>query len=128
MKRVSTNECRHLVERREEFSNHSESLRGHWQSFAFTPGGSPVTCSGSYERGRHRQYVVWTYSEPLFVYDEESDQWFGNSTRYSRTSSKHKGCAQPHCVEIKWRERNVMREITNNGLAGAVRQRFKEAA
>lgn len=112
MKRVSTRKARPFVEAREHFQNHSGSLRGYWHQFE----------DGS------RVYVVWTYQEPLFAYDEEARQWFGNSHKYSSTSSKHKGCAQPFSIEIEWRDKYTMREIANNGLVGAVRKQFREAA
>ena len=112
MQRVSTHTCRAFVEQRRAFQNHSGSLRGYWHE---------------YEDGS-RVYVVWTYNEPLYAYDEEAGQWFGNETKYSRTSSKHKGCAQPHSTRIEWRDKSTMTEIANNGVAGAVRREVKEAA
>jgi len=36
-------------------------------------------------------YVVFSYGLhwPLFVYDYSKDQWYGNSDKYSVTTSKH---------------------------------------
>ncbi len=112
MKRIASIACRPLVEAREHFQNHSGSLRGYWHEF---------------EDGA-RVYVVWTYNQPLFAYDEQSRQWFGNEHHYSRTSSKHRTLAHPYAHDMQWRDRQTMIEIANNGLVGAVRKKFREAA
>jgi hypothetical protein len=46
-----------------------------------------------------KRYVVYSYryTFPLFVYDPMSDTWYENSTKYSRTTSKHKTQLHP-CV------------------------------
>lgn len=46
-----------------------------------------------------KRYVVYSYryTFPLFVYEPLSDTWYENSTRYSRTTSKHKTQLHP-CV------------------------------
>ena len=46
-----------------------------------------------------KRYVVYSYryTFPLFVYEPLSDTWFENTTRYSRTTSKHKTQLHP-CV------------------------------
>lgn len=112
MLRVATTKCRSYVERREMFQNHSGSVRGHWHQYG----------DGT------RVYVVWTYNEPLYVYDETTHQWFGNEHRYSTTSSKHRSQCCPLGVSITWYAREAMREIAANGLVGAVRVKFREAA
>lgn len=46
-----------------------------------------------------KRYVVYSYryNFPLFVYEPLSDTWYENSTKYSRTTSKHKTQLHP-CV------------------------------
>ena len=113
MRRIKTSNAWCHVAAHEHFQNSSGSLRGYWHT---------------YDNGE-RVYVVWTYNEPLFCYDELSRTWFGNNHKYSSTSSKHLTCAHPRGgVNIEWRDRYTMKEIANNGLAGSVRKQFREAA
>ena len=46
-----------------------------------------------------KRYVVYSYryNFPLFIYEPLSDTWYENSTKYSRTTSKHKTQLHP-CV------------------------------
>lgn len=124
MKRISTNKVRPYVEQGIPFRNHSGSLRGEWATYGYhyTPTEGEPPPKGT------RAFIVWTYNTPLIVYDETSNQWFGNEHKYSSTSSKHKSYARPRGVEIQWRDKNTVTEIAQNGLAGAVRKRFREAA
>ncbi len=42
-------------------------------------------------------YIVFSYRQdfPLFMWDAETDQWFGNISHYSPTTSKHWGLCHP---------------------------------
>ena len=46
-----------------------------------------------------RRYVVYSYryTFPIFVYEPLSDRWYENTTKYSRTTSKHKTQLHP-CI------------------------------
>ena len=54
-------------------------------------------------------YVVFSYGLhwPLFIYDYKKKQWYGNSDRYSVTTSRHYGKLNPGnvlplpCEEMK---------------------------
>ena len=54
---------------------------------------------------RGGMYVVYSYGEhwPLWVYDNDVRGWFGNSDKYSRSTTRHASQTQP-CPgsEIKW--------------------------
>ena len=119
MKRITTPEARRYVEQRIPFKNSNGSCYGCWLSYTFSHDGAP----------EERQFVVSSYGRhfPMFIYHEPSGQWFGNKDKWSRTTSKHKGYTQPHGVQIEWRDNATMREIANNGLAGAVRKQFRGA-
>jgi len=130
MKRVSTQQAYQFVAKREPFQNHSGSLYGKWQEYM------PIY------RDRHvefrpplyqeKLYVVYSYGShwPLFIYSEATNQWYGNSDKHSRTTSKHKGSARPPVPgsAIQWRDVHTMREIATNGLGGSVCKQFREAA
>lgn len=49
-----------------------------------------------------KRYVVYSYryTFPLFIYEPLSDTWYENTTRYSRTTAKHKTQLHP-CVATK---------------------------
>ena len=71
-----------------------------------------------------KRYVVYSYryNFPLFIYEPLSDTWYENSTKYSRTTTKHKTqlhpCVRttPLCLEDmqveKWFQGLIM-HITN---------------
>lgn len=46
---------------------------------------------------RHDLYVVYSYGEhyPMYVYDCIAKQWFGNDSKSSRTTQRHKTQARP---------------------------------
>jgi len=49
-----------------------------------------------------KRYVVYSfrYNFPLFIYEPLSDTWYENTTRFSRTTAKHKTQMHP-CVPTK---------------------------
>lgn len=42
-------------------------------------------------------YIAYSYGEhyPMYVYDYNAEQWFGNSQKSSRTTQRHKTQAMP---------------------------------
>lgn len=70
-------------------------------------------------------YVVYSYGYhfPMYVYDYNSGEWYGNSDKYSRTTSSHQGYARPPNVS-HWYETDTLRRIACWGLAGAVQYRM----
>ena len=43
-------------------------------------------------------YIVYSYGEhfPMYVYDDASSTWFGNSDKFSPTTAKHQTLARPN--------------------------------
>ena len=50
-----------------------------------------------FARSTDELYVVYSYGEhfPMYIYDHQSEMWFGNSDRYSPTTTRHQTLAQP---------------------------------
>ena len=48
-------------------------------------------------------YVVYSYGEhfPIYVYDYQSEMWFGNYNKHSSTTSRHQTMARPDADEIQ---------------------------
>ena len=54
-------------------------------------------------------YVIYSYGThwPLYIYDYNTQQWYGNSDKYTRTTSKHYSKLNPgnvlplSCEEMK---------------------------
>ena len=68
-----------------------------------------------------RRYVVYSYryNFPLFIYEPLSDTWYENSTKYSRTTSKHKTQLHP-CVPTKPLCLEDMSVVLRHGSVGLV--------
>lgn len=64
-------------------------------------------------------YVVYSYGAhfPLYIWDVDTQRWFGNSGSYSRTTSKHSTLTRPtHREEILWVNTQVMQNIQSYGV------------
>jgi len=68
-----------------------------------------------------RRYVVYSfrYTFPLFVYEPLSDTWYENSTKYSRTTAKHKTQMHP-CVPTKPLCLEDMQTVQRYGSVGLI--------
>lgn len=107
MPRISNNDVRSFVERRERFITHNETMFGGWF-------GDNIYAVHSY--GHHF---------PMYVYDAEADQWFGNEGKASRTTSVHQTKARPSFVKIAWADTEFLRTlIRNNGYAATLARRI----
>lgn len=109
MKQIKTSgqDCSVYVAKLTPFTNHSGSLKGDYYH-------------------SKRQYVVWSYDHwPLYIFDKASDNWFGNSTRYSRTTSKHSTQSSPDsCEAVTWLSSERMNYLFTNGYSNLVRERI----
>tara|TARA_R110002051_G_C8481797_1_gene461758 strand:+ start:208 stop:639 length:432 start_codon:yes stop_codon:yes gene_type:complete len=58
-------------------------------------------------------YVVYSYGEhfPIYVYDYQSEMWFGNDDKYSPTTSKHQTMAEPEVDDIQWLTTEELNQI-----------------
>jgi hypothetical protein len=94
---VSASDCRYYVQNKLPIKNHSSSLTG---NYYFSK----------------RQYVVWSYDHwSLYIYDDQAQHWFGNKTKYSRTTSKHSTQANPLVDNITYLSAERMKYLYANG-------------
>jgi len=73
-----------------------------------------------------RVYVIYSYGShfPMYVYDETSQQWLGNSDKYSRTTSSHQSKYRPSEV-AKWFDTTALRDIVGLGYVGYITNRME---
>ena len=76
MKSISNQEMSDYVTELQPFTNHTESV---WSDDVGD------------------MYVVYSYGThfPIYMYDHKTEMWFGNSDRYSPTTSRHRSLARP---------------------------------
>lgn len=83
------------------------------------------TWSEWYEQGMGndivKRYVVYSYryNFPLFIYEPLSDTWYENSTKYSRTTTKHKTQLHP-CVRTTPLCLGDMQVVQREGSVGLI--------
>jgi hypothetical protein len=94
MLKVANAKCRDAVSRRLPFKGNN--LWGEWEDVV---------------------YVVYSYGKhfPLWVYDAETEQWFGNADGYSVSTSKHRTQSHPLTDNIKWYDTETMVRLTYGG-------------
>lgn len=104
MKQIANADARHYVETHKPFKG--SNLWGEWRN--------------TDEHESSGVYVVYSYGQhfPMWVYDEITDQWFGNHDRYSRTTSKHRSQTQPLHTDIKWYDTQTMIDLAIHGYRG----------
>jgi len=79
------------------------------------------TWLGDYWYEKKHLYVVYSYGEhfPIYIYDSKRDEWYGNSDKYSRSTSKHQNQAYPSGVDHNnrfwWCNTNAMQGIIGHG-------------
>ena len=68
-----------------------------------------------------KRYVVYSYryTFPLFIYEPLSDTWYENTTKFSRTTSKHKTQLHP-CVHTKTLSLEDMQIVQREGSVGLI--------
>lgn len=81
--RLANRDVRSKVEKRQLFSNTNQTI---------------------YAKRKDDLYVVYSYGDhfPLYVYDAIVSQWFGNDTKSTPTTQRHKTLTRPDNVEITW--------------------------
>ena len=109
MARIANRDVRSYVARKEEFETNNQTI---------------FAKERKYQDGTH-VYVVYSYGNhfPMYVYDYVTGQWYGNSDKYSRTTSSHQNYARPPHVS-DWFDINTMVRITHAGLVGIVENRL----
>lgn len=62
-------------------------------------------------------YVVYSYGEhfPMYVYDDVACEWFGNSDKYSPTTSRHQSQATPSTDHITYLNTAELQTLIRTG-------------
>jgi hypothetical protein len=109
MTRLANTELRGPIQRREMFKTNSGSV---------------------FPRREGNLYVVYSYGThfPMWVYDGEIDQWFGNSDKYSRTTSKHQSQTRPFVDMTMTHTRTLQQIIAWGGYTEYTAARVGRAA
>jgi hypothetical protein len=79
------------------------------------------------ENHAHKVYAIYSYGShfPMYVWDELSGQWLGNSDKYSRTTSTHQSKYRPSEV-AKWFGTAELCSIIDCGLVGYITNRMEQ--
>jgi len=103
------------------FKNSNGQLYGHWEA-----GGV------AYSDGGGMRYVVYSYGKhwPLFVWDDETQRWYGNSDKHSVTTSKHRTYAHPRLITntndtIHWIPLEAIRLLAREGYGALAAARIQ---
>ena len=116
MKRNLTNhECVAYMAKRQPFSNKGNSIFGRDNRWYGDPYNNSIVVT----------FAVYSYGShfPMYVYDYETRCWYGNSEKYSRTTSKHQSLMRPPVVE-DWYDTNTLSTIAVRGIARTVERRL----
>lgn len=84
---------------------------------------APFRGSNLYADNVSNSYVVYSYGEhhPLYVYNFTHQQWYANTDKYSRTTTKHAGQAHPHDPNMLYGTTMILdRIIRYDDATGAV--------
>jgi hypothetical protein len=62
-------------------------------------------------------YIVYSYGWhfPMYIYCRQADLWYGNSDRYSVSTTKHQIQARPHAGVDSWLSTNEMKDMIQCG-------------
>lgn len=74
----------------------------------------------------HRVYVIYSYGQhfPMYVYDSETEQWYGNYDKYSRTTSTHQSKYRPYEV-AKMMDTESLKRVVQYGYVGYITHRME---
>lgn len=104
-------ECAELVRKKEPFK--------FTNVFAdFRPEYLPTRCPP--------RYVVFSYGHhyPMYVYDYEACQWFGNADKSTPTTQRHKRKFQPYSV-AQWVDTATLNSIAVSGIVNTTAERME---
>ena len=104
MSRVNNSEAGVYVNRKEEFTG--SNLYGVTDLHV-----------GNYPN-EDKLYAVFSYGYhfPMYIFSYRHQQWFGNSDRYSPTTSKHQTQARPEADNITWLDTHCIKIVLRYGL------------
>lgn len=102
-KRVNNKDMGRMATYRDEFINTNNTCYGEWASHIFAT----------------NLYIVYSYGRhfPIYIWDDEALCWYGNSSKYSNTTTRHQNNARPtpQHGDIIWVETDRMLDIINSG-------------
>lgn len=106
MARVSNRQARSYVENKQEFVTHNTTMFAEHDLAANT-------------------YTVYSYGRhfPMYVYDYDTAEWWGNGDKYSPTTSRHQSAARPHDV-AHWTDTHTLQNIAAHGVLQTVKYRL----
>jgi hypothetical protein len=99
MTTVSNREIRNLVTNREVFKTHNGTV---------------------FSENKDNLYVVYSYGHhfPMYAYDAEAREWFGNADKYSPTTSRHQSYARPDS-SVEFMPSELLRSLVDRGSYAA---------
>lgn len=105
-----------LVRCRDEFTGNNVYARWHSSDADHLP-------------ERHRRYVVYSYGThfPMYIYDADTGSWFGNSDKYSSTTSRHQSACHPPEVH-HWFDTGMMQKVAMFGYTPTIMARLTAGA
>ena len=62
-------------------------------------------------------YIVYSYGWhfPMYIYCRQADLWYGNSDKYSASTSKHQSQARPTQPIAQWLTTEEMKDMVRHG-------------
>lgn len=108
------------VMRKEIFRGNSVFSRWIWDEDPAHPIPNQTLCPTG---AKPMRYVVYSYGShfPMYVWDEATGEWYGNSDRYSVTTSKHQTYCHPPSVH-HWFPTERIKQIASVGAVESVIQ------
>ena len=87
----------------------------------------PVT--GLLAYSEPRGYAVFSYGDhfPIYYYDHDLNQWYGNKDKYGTTTSRHQSQAWPKGVgrdQIEWVDTRKLQNLVDKGYLKSVSERI----
>lgn len=113
--KIANSKCRPLVEARTPFQG--SNLWGAWLNSTFV-------------ESTDKQYVVFSYGNhfPIYIYDQDTQQWFGNKDRFSQSTTRHQSQARPMAngTQLQWLDTRRMIVLATIGYTEFVKRRVLE--
>ena len=72
------------------------------------------------------RYIVYSYGYhyPMYVYDYEACQWYGNADKSTPTTQRHKRKFEPYSV-AQWVDTETLKQISISGIVNTSAQRME---
>jgi len=124
MKRITGCQMHQYVEKLTQFDNSKGSCYARWANVQIRH--YDEKGEDTHEDTYERLYVVYSYGShfPMLIYSEDAKQWFGNSTRWSKTTSKHFSQACPRNANVTFLDNEDMKLCVSKGVGWLVRWRM----